>query len=241
MDTRLRRTTLAGAALAAVLAASAAGANAPTQTNWTIVSATGTTLFTVDGSDGPATYTANIRASWRQKPTSKPGVRTVSIPFKTIPNYVAANTLFRRNPIYGIVGSVSGSVSVQAPEASGACDFAMSKLPRTFFSGSGANDLFLDYAKSGGDLIAFVNGQDAGGTFVDAPECDSLPFGPPRGVDQKRERIKRISLALLKPAAKGKKVTLVIHRTAPVVGTRMKVVGQVTEKAKITLRYDSGF
>lgn len=233
-----RRTALVStvvAVIAGAVVAAAPGAGVPAQTNWTIVSATGTTLYTVNGSDGNASYQSSIQATWQQKPTKQPGVRSVSFPFKSIPRYAAGKTTFWRSPIRGVTGRVSGNVSVQSPDASGSCEFAMSKLPRTFFSGSGVNDLFLDSGTAGNDLVTFVNGQDAGGTFIDAPECDSLPFGPPRGTDAARERIKRISLSLVKSQKPGKKVTLVILRTVPVVATGRKVVGQVTEKAKITL------
>lgn len=199
------------------------------------MSATGTTLFVANGTGGNRAFDANIQASWRQLATKAPGKRTVSFPFKSIPGYAAGRTPFWRNPIYGVAGSASGRVEVSSPEDSGSCKFAMSKLPRAFFSGSGVNDTFLDSGKAGNDLVAFVNGQDAGGAYVDAPECDSLLFGVRTGVDTRRERIKRISLSFVKSQKPVKKATLVILRTTPVVATAMKVVGQVTEKAKITL------
>lgn len=233
-----RRTALVStvaAVIAVVAVAPAPGAGVPAQTDWTIVSAKGTTQYTVQGSDGNVSYQGSIQASWQQKPTKQPGVRSVSFPFKSIPRYAAGKTIFWRSPIYGVTGRVSGKVSVQSPDASGSCEFAMPKLPRTFFSGSGANDLFLDSGTAGSDLVTFVNGQDAGGTFIDAPECDSLPLGPPAVTDAARERIKRISLSLVTSQKPGKKVTLGILRTVPVVATGRKVVGQVTEKAKITL------
>ena len=57
--------------------------------------------------------------------------------------------------------------------------------------------------------------------------------------DVKREHIKRIGLSLVKTTKPGTKVTLVLLRTVPVV-EGSQTVGQLTERATITLKLVSG-
>jgi hypothetical protein len=86
--------TLAAAVRLAVCA-TASGAREVIQTNWTIVSATGTTHHVVDGSVGAGaatwTFKADVLAKWR-KTAKLTGNRTASFNFTSMARYVPGRT-----------------------------------------------------------------------------------------------------------------------------------------------------
>ena len=237
MRPRLVVITLA-AALA--LIAATAGSSAPTvvQTNWKIVSATGTTLFAVQGSSGESTYNANILVTWRQTATNanQPGWHVALFNFKSMSNYVPGKSIGQRNPIRDVAATVNGRAESSDPNSgSHSCQLS-GAVDKGFFSGSAANEVFLSSSKSGKDLVAIVDGQSPASNLV-APQCAGVSV--PRVYDVKREQIKRLPLALVQKTRPGTTVSLVLFRKVPIIeGTA--TVGSVTEKAKITLKLESG-
>ena len=196
----------------------------------------------MDGSvgTGAATWTfkADILATWQQtaKNAKLPGWHTVSFNFKSMARYVPGRAGAQRNPIRDVAATASGTASSSDFYGSGSCQIK-GAVARGFFSGSAANEIFLDSRKSGKDLVAYVEGQNPLAA-VRTPSCSSVKL--PLGGDVKREQIKRLGLSLVQKTKKGTKVSLVLLRTVPIVVEGGKTVGNVTEKAKITLRLESG-
>lgn len=244
-----RRTALVSTFLAiiAVVAVAAAPSATPVvQSNWTIVKAEGSTLFTSEGSAGGDTWSVNIKASWRQLPSKNVGLRTASFNIPRLARYVRGGTPSTGNPLYGIAGRASGNATVvgvveeTGDSVSGSCSFATSKLTPRFFSRI-ADSLFLGSARDGNRLVLIVDGQNPMGLLVDAPQCDSLPFIPPGLADLKREQVDRDPISKISERKMGKRLTLQMIRTAPVVlsSSRPTPVGQLTEKAMIVLQLQS--
>jgi hypothetical protein len=227
--------------VALVLSAAAPGASRFTQSNWTIVSATGTSHFVVDATVGSGaaawTFKADITATWRQtaKNAKLPGWHTASFNVRTMASYAPGRAGAQRNPIRDVAATAFGTASSSDSSGSSSCQIA-GLVPKGFFSGSASNELFLDSRKSGPQLVSYVEGQAPRDAAV-TPACSKVHL--PVVYDVKRERIKRLALSLVKKTVKGTKVSLVLLRTVPIV-EQGQTVGVVTEKAKITLRLESG-
>ncbi len=242
----IRRTPI-GTALVLVgaaglmLATAASGASRFTQSNWTIVSATGTSHFVVDGTVGSGaaawTFKADILARWRQtaRNATLPGSRTASFNIRTMAPYAPGRAGAQRNPIRDIAATVNGTASSSDSYGSGSCRIS-GTVPKGFFSGSAAKELFLDSRKAGSDLVSYVEGQAPRNAAI-TPACGKVHL--PVVYDVKRERIKRLSLSLVQKTRRGTVVSLVLLRTVPIV-EQGQTVGTVTEKAKIMLRLESG-
>jgi len=230
--------------LAAVLAALVIGAPGaaapPVQTNWLILSATGTTDYiakaALTGEPGPGddwSFDANIRVTWRQtaKNARLPGSRVISFNFKTMPPYVRGQAGQQQNPIRDIAATITGRASSTDYTSSESCTPA-GTVEKGFFEGSAVNELFLSSARAGTSLVAFVRGQSP--TFaISRTQCPKLRI--PLFFDAKREQIRRTGLAKLYPTQPCAKTSLTVFRTLPVV-EREQTVGQVTERAKLTLQ-----
>jgi hypothetical protein len=222
------------------LVAVAPGASQITQSNWTIVSATGTTHFAVKGTVGSGaaawTFDADILARWRQtaKNAKLPGWHTVSFNVRTMAPYAPGRAGAQRNPIRDIAATATGRASSTDAYGSGSCQIS-GPVPKGFYSGSAANELFLDSRKKGADLVTYVEGQAPYQAAV-TQACGAVHL--PIVYDVKRERVKRLGLSLVQKTKKGTTVSLVLLRTVPIV-EQGQTVGTVTEKAKITLRLES--
>jgi hypothetical protein len=228
------------AGFAALVLGAAGAAAPPVQTNWLILSANGTTDYiakeTLTGEPGPGddwTFDAKIRVTWKQtaKNATLPGSRVVSFNFKTMPPYVRGQSGQQQNPIHDIAATITGNASSTDYTSSESCTPA-GTVEKGFYEGSAVNDLFLASARDGTSLVPFVRGQSP--TFaISRTQCPKLKI--PLVLDVKREQIRRTGLTKLysiKPCAK---TSLTVFRTVPVV-EKEQTVGQVTERAKITLQ-----
>ena len=226
---------------ALVLVSSASSASRFTQSNWTIVAATGTSHFVVDGTVGSGaaawTFKANILATWRQtaKNAKLPGWHTASFNVRTMAVYAPGRAGAQRNPIRDIAATANGTASSSDSYGSGSCQIS-GAVPKGFFSGSAANELFLDSRKAGSSLVSYVEGQAPHDAAV-IPACSKVHL--PAVYDVRREHIKRLGLSLVQKTKTGTRVSLVLLRTVPIV-EQGQTVGTVTEKAKLTLRLESG-
>lgn len=93
------------ATLGIVVCSAALAARDVVQTNWTIVSTTGTTRYEVNGTVGPGaaarTYDADILVTWRQtaKNAKTPGARTALFNFGSMARYAPGRAGAQRNPL----------------------------------------------------------------------------------------------------------------------------------------------
>ena len=240
---RLVRSALVIAGISALaLTSVASGAPSVVQTNWTIVSATGTSHYVANGSVGSGanlwTFDADITATWRQtaKNAKLPGWYKVSFNFKTMAPYVAGRAGAQRNPIRDVAATVNGRAESTDYLGSGSCRIR-GAAPKLFFSGSAANEVFLDSRTRGASLVAYVEGQAPLAVIASTPACGKVHL--PVVYDVKRERIKRLGLSLVQETVKGTQVSLVLRRSVPVVEGG-ETVGAVTELSKLILRLESG-
>lgn len=222
---------------AGVLGFVAPGAAAPEavfQTNWKILSATGTSTFVAAGNllgePGPGddwSFDAEIAVTWRQTATNarRPGARVVSF------NFASMRARPQLNPIRDVAATVQGRITSQTFTRSGSCRFG-APVDRGYFANSAANELFLSSRAKGRDLIAYVQGQAPRFAFPRAP-CATVDV--PVFVDETRERITPIALSKIEKTKPCAKTSLTLFRTAPVVEDG-QTVGQLTEKAKLTLQ-----
>jgi hypothetical protein len=219
------------------------------QSNWDVVSATGTTRLIIDGRWGPdftggiATTKADVLATWRVGAKS-----AVSFPFASIPSFKPGAVPWE-NQLQGIKGSISGSANVTWGDGSTAsCKFAFASLPRLYFSKYAGSTLVLSIWKQGADALFAVDGQNPWAGYLAAPQCETARGGTPRGPDNSNAAsatFKRTALVTIKQRARGKKLVLVITRVYPVTAgippnQEIVRIGTVTEKAKITLKLSSG-
>ena len=216
----------------------------PSQTDWQIVSATGTTSLILNGRFGPdftggtTTVKADASATWRLA-----SMDAVSFPFASIPTY-RPNAVARSSAFGDIKGRLSGSAKVTFGDGKQAsCTFAFSSLRRPFFSRSAAPELFLNVWRQGSYALFAVDGQNMFHGFVDAPQCELASSGTVRGPDNTGQAtIKRTALVAIRQRTPGKRVVLVINRVYPVtagLNGRVVRIGTITEKAKITLKLTS--
>ena len=108
------RRSCVGRTAAVGIVASAKGAATVVQTNWTTVSATGTTHYVVNGSVGSGTakwtFQADITATWKQtaRNATRPGARTASFNFTSMARYAPGRAGAQRNPIRDVAATAVG-------------------------------------------------------------------------------------------------------------------------------------